>query len=102
VSGPAPVPRPAQRVPAMVRREELISALDEVLKTTPLLDVTIKQVARTAGNCPIGTFYRHFDGLQALATALMETKQAVCREQLTEHIAAIAHLFDVEKRLPAA
>lgn len=93
------------RVPAQARREELIAALAQVLLTTPLLEVRIKQVTRAAG-CPSGTFYRHFDGLPELAAALVDAKRAEAeadgRDSIDEpHVAAIAQLFAVEQQLPA-
>lgn len=95
--------RERPRIPGPERRQEILAALERSLATTPLLKVTVKQVAHEA-RCPIPTFYRHFDDISGAAAALVAAKRAEAGGSGIddEHLAAVADLFDVEQQLPAA
>lgn len=106
----APAPR-SKRVPGPERHAAILVALEKVLETTPLLKVSVKQLARSA-NCPMGSFYQQFDDLADAAAQLVADNRVQARlaaaaaaRTMTagdRHLAAIANLFAVEGTLPAA
>lgn len=94
------------RMPLPERRAAILTALEQILETTPLLAVTVKQLAREAG-CATTTIYQHFDGLSEAAAALVKAKRAAAQEAgedaiTDQHLAAIDQLFTVEADLTAA
>ena len=75
--------RPRKDSEAAGARRRIIDAFWTLLETAPLSKITIGAVAAQAG-CNRGTFYYHFDGMEALIRAAI---QEVMDDKLLIHIA---------------
>ena len=75
--------RPRKDSDAVCARQRIIDAFWTLLETNPLGRITIGAVAAEAG-CNRGTFYYHFDGMEALIKAAI---QEIMDDKLLIHIA---------------
>jgi AcrR family transcriptional regulator len=75
--------------PGIARRQLLLKSARKMLRTTPLADLSLGEVAKRA-NVPKGSAYFFYDDINALCASLVvlldEELQAILREPLTEKV----------------